>query len=158
MGRQVAAGMGGTSGVDRAGADRMAFRQEIARAVLAYGQWRLDLYRSIVHGVGPLPPAVARRDDACAFGTWLRDEVGPADRATPEFERVRELHASFHASAAEVLSLAERGATADATAALSPESEYGRVSSSFTLALMGWLAATAPAPEASASEARSPAG
>lgn len=125
--------------------DRAAFRRRIAQAVLAYGQWRLDLYRAVMHGNAPLPPAVARRDDQCAFGVWLDEGVAAADRVTPECERVRMLHAAFHASAADVMELAVAGRTGDAAAAMDPESAYGRASSKFTLGLMAWLAAVRPA-------------
>lgn len=124
--------------------ERAAFRRRIAQAVLAYGQWRLDLYRAVESGAVPLPAGLTESDDRCAFGRWLRHGLTAADRRGPDYRRVRRLHAAFHALAAGIVELASAGRREEALAAMAPDSGYGRASSRFTLALMAWLAALRP--------------
>ncbi|GIX15226.1 MAG: hypothetical protein KatS3mg118_3185 [Paracoccaceae bacterium] len=104
----------------------------------AHGAWKLKLRTACTTGALPVPAADVARDDACAFGRWLR-QIGadPALRRSAHYDRVRRLHADFHRVAGRV---AERVARGDLAAARQELEGGGFDGASAALrdALMAW--------------------
>jgi Chemoreceptor zinc-binding domain len=72
-----------------------------------------------------LDPEVICRDDQCALGKWIYGE-GKQFESLDEYDVVREQHAHFHLSAAEVVKLAQSGNANSASTLLN--GEYSRIS------------------------------
>ena len=112
--------------------------EQLTRAVSAHGGWKLRLRDAIDTGKDLSTPDRVRVDNACEFGKWLYGEIDATSRRSPDYEKVRTLHAAFHVAAAGVLGLAVSGRRAEAEAAMGPGSEFARVSTQLTLALTAW--------------------
>lgn len=113
------------------------FSTEIKNAIAAHGNWKAELQGAISSGKSGKSVADAKRDDACAFGKWLRG-VSP-DQRTPQHKAVADLHARFHQAAGHVLELATGGKTEDAKKAMAAGSAYADASAALTKAMMDWL-------------------
>ncbi len=81
-----------------------------------------------------LDPDIIRLDDRCALGKWIYGEGKPME-TLPGYEEVRELHATFHQNAAEVVSLHQAGQTAEAEILLN--GGYSRLSEKLKHRLLG---------------------
>ena len=115
--------------------------EQVQKALVAHGAWKLRLAQAIESGGSEFSPAVVRLDDQCALGKWLYGNIASALRDTDQYETVRKLHAQFHLTAAAVLESALKGQKAEARAAMEPGSEFARTSTQLTLALTAWRVA-----------------
>jgi methyl-accepting chemotaxis protein len=112
---------------------------EITRAIGAHGLWKGRLSAAIAGGEATLDPAQAARDDVCDFGRFLHGPaIPPAEKVGPQYQRVKALHAAFHACACDVLTRARAGRTAEAEAALRPGGAFAAASAELTQAMMAW--------------------
>ena len=116
----------------------MALADQMTAAVTAHAAWKLRLAQAIATGSSDFTVPVVRQDNQCPFGKWLYGEIDPISRRSPDYEKVRTLHAGFHVAAAAVLALALAGKRVEAEAAMAPGSEFARVSTQLTLALTAW--------------------
>jgi methyl-accepting chemotaxis protein len=110
--------------------------EHLEAAIAAHGMWKTRLRRAVETRQTDVAVEVAAADDRCKFGTWLMGQ--PPGARTAVWARVRELHASFHREAARVLAMALAGQRAEAEAALGMDSEFTRLSSRLTEAMLGW--------------------
>ncbi len=124
-------------------ADVNPLKRELARAVLATGEWRLGLYQAVHEGLTGLPVELARRDDSCSFGQWLYHGAPRGRRKGPLYDDVRRLHATFHEAAAAVLVQVNAGDLEGARAAMEPGGDYESAAARLVLALLTWLESTA---------------
>ncbi len=112
--------------------------QQIQRAVGAHGMWKTRLKDAIASGRSEFTVEMVTRDDRCDFGRWLHTEADPTMKASPHYQKVRELHAAFHRQAAAVLAHAVAGRQAEARAALDLRSPFAAASAQLTQAMMEW--------------------
>ena len=116
----------------------MATTDVIEQAITGHGAWRTILLHAMETGTSSVDIARAKRDDRCELGKWLYREADAADRRSPSYARVRELHQAFHVKAAQVLDLALQGRKAEAEAAMAMRSPYASASAALTAALKAW--------------------
>ncbi len=108
------------------------------RIIAAHGLWKFRLHEAIASGRSRFDPNVVERDDRCPFGQWLYGEGQQTHRHDERYETARQLHATFHRSAGEVLRLALDGRTADATTRMAPGQPFLDVSLQLVHHLDGW--------------------
>jgi len=117
---------------------RSDLADQVQKALVAHGAWKVRLAQAIETGGSEFRADVVARDNECVLGKWLYGELPPALKRAPDYATVLKLHADFHRAAADVLVLALRGKPADARAAMEPSSAFGRASTHLTLALVAW--------------------
>lgn len=115
----------------------MLNKEAIDAALTAHAQWKKRLQDAIETGQSAFAPDNVRKDNECQFGKWLY-ALSDADRKSPMFHKVRELHASFHSAAGEILRLALAGKKAEALKALEFGGPYGKATGKLVLALQTW--------------------
>ncbi|WP_240125322.1 methyl-accepting chemotaxis protein [Thermomonas alba] len=118
-------------------------------------QWKLRLKTYLRGGGEPLDADTISVDDACALGKWI---YGPGQQVQhlPEYQRLKEHHKHFHATAGKVILEHQRGRTAQAQALL--EGEFTRETQATVTAIRALRDAVegrrkappAPAPRAAA--------
>lgn len=113
-------------------------QQQINSAVSAHGQWKARLATAIKEGKSDFTPSVVRMDNQCPFGKWMYGEIDPASKSSPNYTKVKALHATFHEEAAKVLALAVSGKATEASALMVPGSDFAKASSAITVALGEW--------------------
>jgi chemoreceptor zinc-binding protein len=116
----------------------MAAVEEIKKAVGAHGMWKQRLKQAIDSGKSDFTVDRVRVDNMCDFGKWLYS-LAASDQTSAHWKSVRELHAKFHAEAAHVLSLAVSGHKQDAEKGLATGSNFAKISSELTGAMMKWV-------------------
>ena len=93
--------------------------KNITDAIGAHGAWKLRLRTAINTGRSDAKPSDVRCDDRCALGEWLH---GPAmdtqTRSGLPYQVTKRLHAEFHGTAADVLTLALDGRKDEASSLL----------------------------------------
>lgn len=115
--------------------------KQIDAAVAAHGEWKARLRSAIDTGASEFSVVTVQVDNQCAFGKWLYATT-PAEQGA-SWAEVRDLHARFHAVAAGVLNDALTGHRTEAETAIALGSEFAKVSSALTRAMMQWKAAAA---------------
>lgn len=83
---------------------------QIREAIGAHGLWKARLVRAIASGGQDLDPDLLATDNQCAFGRWLY-ALPAAERESPTWVCVRELHRTFHLEGALALRQALDGHT-----------------------------------------------
>jgi hypothetical protein len=116
----------------------MNLSQEIQKAVGAHSAWKLRLRTAAENGTSTFKVAAVAVDNQCDFGIFLHSVVDPATRKSTHFQTCNDLHARFHKTAALVLQLALDGRKEAAAQALSPQSDFDKISRALTLAMMKW--------------------
>lgn len=117
--------------------NRTELAAQIRVALASHAMWRHHLENAILTGRAPRSVEELRREDRCAFGTWL---LGlPALRAEPRFVEVRERHLRFHEEAARVLELAIGGQAQAAALAMAEHGRYHRAATELREALERWV-------------------
>jgi hypothetical protein len=83
--------------------------------------WKLRLRECVLdNNAEHLDPGQVGRDDSCELGRWISSQYA-AKKDSPEFMKVRELHADFHRCAAEIVQAVNQGSTHDANNMLQTE-------------------------------------
>jgi methyl-accepting chemotaxis protein len=100
----------------------------VTTVIAGHGMWKWRFHEAIETGRTDYILADVARDDRCALGKWLYGEGRGASGGWAGYGRIRELHASFHRAAAEVLELAVAGDKAAATERSGPRSKFARTS------------------------------
>lgn len=113
-----------------------AFRAQVNAAINAHALWKAHLGTAITLGSAPFRVEDVGRDDRCKLGQWLHGLR--AEKAAPQFEQARALHARFHEEAAKVLDLALAGRADEARARVAPEGEYATTSLQLVEILVRW--------------------
>jgi hypothetical protein len=110
---------------------------QVQRALVAHGAWKVRLAQAIETGSSEFLPSAVSKDDQCALGKWLYVDIDPVLKSDP-YDTIRKLHADFHLAAAGVLDMALAGRKAEAQAAMDTGHDFGRASTRLTLALTAW--------------------
>ncbi len=119
----------------------MSLKDEIAKALGAHGQWKARLSTAIDSGKVEAKVEDVRKDNLCPFGQWLYGTtITAADKGSPHYETVRKLHANFHETAAEVLSLVAAGKAAEAKSLMGIAGKYSKASAELSSAMTKWQA------------------
>lgn len=119
---------------------------------MALEDWKSRLILAIASGTSDLTVDEARRDDRCAFGKWLRDDIGALERQSPRYPEAVEVHAQFHEEAAKVLALALERKQTEALALTEQGSPFSTAWARLATILIHWLGARWPADALSTSE------
>ncbi len=111
-------------------------------AINAHAAWTSRLRAAIGSRHLDIPVATVKVDNQCQFGKWLYGEqLSGEEKQTGHYRTVKQLHAQFHEAASAVAHFAIAGQKEAAENAMSPGSEYARISSALTGALNHWSAA-----------------
>ena len=132
-----AAAANGDSHEARIAGSGSSTREHLKAALDAHAQWMMRLKRAIETRECDADPGTVRRDNQCAFGKWLYNDVTPIQRKSPHYEAAKELHAHFHQAAAEVLKLALAGDSANAQERLT-SGDFARFSGELSRELQAW--------------------
>ena len=116
--------------------DGKEIADQINLAVGIHGLWKSRITDAINTGKSEWDPAFVTPCGNCDFGKWLNglDEA----QKTEEFTKVYEIHTEFHKEAGRILGLALNGQKIEAEAAVDDGSDYQKLTSSLTLAMMNW--------------------
>jgi chemoreceptor zinc-binding protein len=120
----------------------MAAAEEINKAIGAHGMWKQRLREAIDTGKSDFTVERVRPDNLCDFGKWLYS-LPTTDQTSAHWRTVRELHGKFHIEAAHVLGLAVGGLKQEAEKKLDNASQFTKISSELTGAMMKWKASLA---------------
>lgn len=120
----------------------MELNEQIDRALIAHGAWKQRLFQAIQTGKSEFNPTIVQTDNRCEFGAWLYSQSGEV-RQSPQWNKVRQLHADFHREAARVLTLALQGRRKEAEAAVAAGSVFHQLTGQLTVALGQWKQARA---------------
>jgi hypothetical protein len=115
----------------------METKEQITKGIGAHGMWKQRLVDAINTGVSEWTPAIVKQDNQCEFGKWLYS-CSAAEKQSPHYEKIRELHAQFHKEAAQILDLALTGKKQDAEARIAANSDYRNLSGNLTREMMAW--------------------
>jgi hypothetical protein len=111
--------------------------RDIESAIANHAKWATHLTKAITDAQLEIPLATIGSDDVCEFGQWLYGaEVSEEDRASADFQTVRDLHAEFHKVAREVAELAASSNRFAAYTLL--YGEYMAISGRLSIALSAW--------------------
>lgn len=113
----------------------MDTKEQIDKAMVAHGMWKMRLRIAINSGQSDFDPLVVRTDNQCEFGKWL---YSLQDTSSPFYEQVRTLHASFHTAAADVLTKALNGNSKEALSSMNVGGDYDQISSALSDKLQEW--------------------
>jgi len=103
--------------------------QQIDAAIVMHSQWITELKIAIEDGSSKFDPEVVATDNRCEFGKWLYDGFPRDAKIGGSFEPIRETHAAFHRTAAEILRLALSGDADAALTKMSLQAEFMQLSS-----------------------------
>lgn len=118
--------------------EKAVFNSQINESVEAHVAWRIRLQEAIEKGTSEFSVENLKVSNLCDFGKWLYLEVDPSLQKSEQYQKVRDLHQSFHLAAANVLSLALSGKKNEATNAMEEGSEYVRLSTELINAMKQW--------------------
>lgn len=114
----------------------MPLSNEITKAVSEHAQWKARLRAAFESGQSELSPDEVRKDSSCEFGKWLHGPNVPShEKATPEYQACRHLHAEFHKISADLLTHAKAGQRVEAE---SSRRKLTEVAADLTCVMMKW--------------------
>lgn len=119
----------------------MAKSDEIQKAIGAHGMWKVRLRSAINTGTSEWTVPQVKVDNQCEFGKWLHS-LPDHEKKSGKWGEIREMHARFHEEAAKILDCALTGKKEAASKGLEVSSEFSKLSSSLTGAMMSWLKAS----------------
>jgi hypothetical protein len=115
----------------------MISKEAIDSALTAHSQWKKRLQEAIEKGMSEFKVDVVNKDNACQFGQWLYS-LPEKEKSSPDFIKVKDLHAEFHKTAAEILGLAINGKEEEALKKMEFGGGYGKITGKLILALNDW--------------------
>lgn len=113
-------------------------REEIDTALLDHVAWKHRLREAAFSNDTALPVQEIADDTHCRFGRWLAT-VEPSEHNSYYLERVKELHAEFHAKAGAIAKAINEGDTLEGLKALNSV-DYNLKSKELSAVLMDWKA------------------
>jgi hypothetical protein len=123
-----------------AATNRREILQGITEAIASHGMWKQRLRQAI--DTGAMDDATVesiKPDNLCAFGKWLYgNDLSAADKQSPHYLKVRDLHAEFHRVAAGVAALALEEKKQEANEQMSAGGAFATASSALTMAMIAW--------------------
>jgi|ERR1039457_2812113 methyl-accepting chemotaxis protein len=114
-------------------------KTEIDKAFGAHSLWKASLKLMILTGKRDIPVNEIEDEHECDFGKWLYGPTIPPEQKTSvHYEKVKDLHAEFHKTAAKVAKLATTGKVAEAEILINLTGEFTLISNKLTTALIDW--------------------
>jgi len=105
----------------------------VSKAVAAHGAWK-NKFRDFMDDKIDLDAHTVQRTNACEFGQWLEGEGKQV--LGEHFQEVNQLHAQFHATAADVVRKKQSGAVNEASDALGISGSFTKASAGLVQKLM----------------------
>ena len=115
-------------------------KEEITAAISAHRQWKQRLADAIATGKSEFKPDIVKQDSQCQFGKWLYGSITAAEKSSPHYAPVKEMHAKFHQEASRILAMATSGKKEEAKKAIDVGSEYMKLSTQLVNNLTQWAA------------------
>lgn len=115
----------------------MSKEDEIKKAIGAHGMWKTRLRSAVDTGKSEFTTDKVKVDNQCDFGKWLHG-LPDGDKKSPQWGKVRDLHAQFHIEAARILDSAISGKKDEAHKGLDINSQFSKLSSNLTSAMIDW--------------------
>lgn len=115
----------------------MITKEAIDAALTAHTAWKKRLQDAINKGTSEFKVEVVQKDNACQFGQWLYN-LPDEDKYSENFSRVKDLHAEFHKTAANVLEKAINGSKDEALKIMEFGGGYGKITGKLVIALTEW--------------------
>lgn len=116
--------------------DGKEIADQINLAIGIHGLWKSRIKAAIKTGKSEWKPHFVIPCANCDFGKWLEDLEDT--KRTEEFNKVYTIHSSFHKEAGRVLALAISGQKTLAEVAVAEDSEYQKLTSNLTMAMIAW--------------------
>ncbi|HEX7491636.1 MAG TPA: CZB domain-containing protein [Candidatus Limnocylindrales bacterium] len=113
-------------------------KEQLQKAITAHGVFKVRLGQMVEAGTGEMTAAVAAADNKCPLGEWLYTGIDASARSTPQYQNVKELHATFHHAAGEIVNLSAAHKRGEALAAMEMGSTFKQASAKLVVALSGW--------------------
>jgi hypothetical protein len=113
-------------------------QEQIQKAITAHGVFKVRVGQMVEAGTNDMTAAVAGADDQCPFGQFLYSGIDPAAKASPHYATVKDLHATFHHAAGEVVALSLARKRTEALAAMEMGSTFKQASAKLVIALTAW--------------------
>jgi hypothetical protein len=104
------------------------------QAITAHSAWKRKLTDYLSKRDGSLNAGELGADNKCPLGQWIYGE-GSKHSRLPEYATLKDQHALFHRTAAEVVRRANSDPSASVTSILGVGTEFSRASSAVVLAL-----------------------
>jgi methyl-accepting chemotaxis protein len=118
---------------------RMTDSAALTKAIAAHGAWKMRLKAATSKGTDASTQDKVRLDNLCDFAKWLYD-ADAATIADSHYANIKDLHAQFHETAADVLAMVLAGKRADAEKTM-VFGTYALISLKLTTAMVAWNAA-----------------
>jgi len=116
----------------------MDLKKQLSDALSAHRQWKDHLIHAIAIGASEFQPNLVRKDNQCAFGKWLRQEVPQPVQQTAGYQALVQAHANFHLETGHVLELALSGQRQEAEHAIGMGSDWRKRSAELISRLLSW--------------------
>jgi hypothetical protein len=113
-------------------------RDQLQKAITAHGVFKVRLGQMVEAGTSEMSASVAAADDKCPLGEWLYGGIEASAKASPQYQNVKELHATFHRAAGDVVTLSAARKRGEALAAMEMGSTFKQTSAKLVMALSGW--------------------
>lgn len=113
------------------------YAEQINKALLAHGAWKMRLSSAIDSGSCEFIPTQVQVDNRCDFGKWFY-ELPAKERETEAAKNIQKLHAEFHTEAARILNMALKGEKNAALKSMLPGEKYSIISGHLVLAMNQW--------------------
>jgi len=113
-------------------------QEQIQKAITAHGIFKVRVGQMVEAGRNDMTAAAAASDNHCPLGQWLYMTIDPAAKANPHYVTVRELHATFHKAAGEVVALSLARKRTEALEAMEMSSTFKQTSAKLVIALTAW--------------------
>jgi methyl-accepting chemotaxis protein len=113
-------------------------QEQIQKAITAHGVFKVRLGQMVEAGGTEMTAAVAASDNQCPLGQWLYGGVDPSEKSSPHYQMVKDLHATFHKAAGEVVALSIARKRTEALEAMEMGSTFKQTSAKLVIALTTW--------------------
>jgi hypothetical protein len=113
-------------------------QEQIQKAITAHGVFKVRLGQLVETGGTEMSAATAGADDQCPLGQWLHNGLDPAMKARPQYQTVKDLHATFHHAAGDVVALSAARKRTEALGAMEMGSTFKQASAKLVIALTNW--------------------
>jgi hypothetical protein len=113
-------------------------QEQLQKAITAHGVFKVRIGQMVDAGTPDMTAQVAGADNQCPFGQWLYGGIDPSAKSSPHYQTVKDLHATFHKAAAEVVALSLARKRGEAAAAMEMGSTFKQASGKLVIALSTW--------------------
>jgi hypothetical protein len=115
----------------------MVTKEDLDNALSTHALWKKRLQEAIENGKSEFQVSVVQKDNACQFGQWLYN-FSEQEKQSDDYIKVKDLHAEFHKTAADILQLAINGDKFEALKRIESGGGYSRITGKLIIALNSW--------------------